>query len=311
MTLSADQDKRKTTTGASPKKVVHFRAGVPVAVHSNLVQECLGQVLARSGMISGAELEESIQAVRRGEGAQGEILVRMGVLTPDELEEGLADQLRIKLFDPFAWFVGEYRFVSSQDPPDATAPLGMGLYEIVYQGVVHRLPPKRVAARLQGDFDHYVVPDPKVMGRFVRIPINPEAKGTLAFVDGTRRLREILDLGGPKSGPAAQLLYSLFCVEAVRFRVHPEPVGTSGGEGRMPMGGQTDEIRKELTDLRNLLRREEYEKAFGVRAGNAVDVRRVADQLRHRFRPITETGVVPREVRQLAFEVCARIVHGE
>src|SRR5690606_3469659 len=108
-------DERATTEGTTePTKVVYVRAGVPVHVRSNLVSECLGQVLARQRKIGPATLRESLSAVRRGEGRQGEVLVSMGAIGPLELSEALAEQLRLKLFELFAWRRGTFRFAADR-----------------------------------------------------------------------------------------------------------------------------------------------------------------------------------------------------
>lgn len=212
-------DERPTTEGTEPTKVVYFRAGVPVHVRSNLVGECLGQVLVRQRKIGPATLRESISAMRRGEGLQGEVLVAMGALGPLDLSEALADQLRRKLFELFGWQRGTFRF-ASRPPPAELIDLGLGLAEIAYLGVREGMAPARVIERLAPERESIVVPRPRELVRFVRLHV-PEALGDLvAAIDGTRTLRELLERSSDRAG-AAQLLYAMACLEAVRFRREP------------------------------------------------------------------------------------------
>ena len=62
----------RTVNGDAPtKSSVYFRAGVPVHVRSNLVDECLGQLLLRKKRIGAATLDESVRRMELGHGLQG------------------------------------------------------------------------------------------------------------------------------------------------------------------------------------------------------------------------------------------------
>jgi CheY-like chemotaxis protein len=312
LVLTAVRDKRRTTTGESPKKIVFFRSGVPRYVQSNLVQECLGQVMARGGTISHAVLEESVGRMRRGEGRQGAVLLSMGAITPHQLRDALEDQLRVKLFDLFAWNDGAYHFLEHEKAPPETVTLEMSLPDIVVKGVVHRIPPQRLLDLLSPHLDYYVVPDRLRLGRFSRVELPPEAKLVLHTLDGKRRLSEILESAGDRPGAAAQLVYALFCLDAVRFENQPEPTAAlSEGELRdsSAVTMHIATLREDLRRLARLLREERWAEALGVVDDDPVEAVRRADALRARFHPVTEPGAAPRELRALAFEVSARLVH--
>ncbi len=213
-------DERATTEGTEPTKIVYFRAGVPVAVRSNLVEECLGQVLARTRKIGPATLRESLSAVQRGEGRQGEVPVEMGALAPLELSEALADQLRIKLFELFAWRRGTFRFAADRPPPRELIDLGLGLAEIAFSGIREGMPAARVLERLMPDRERFVIPRPRELVRFVRLHVPEPLGAVIRAIDGTRRLRELLESSGDPAG-AAQLVYAMACLSAVRFADAP------------------------------------------------------------------------------------------
>ncbi len=310
--VSATSDGRRTTTGESPKKVVYFRAGVPVYVRSNLVQECLGQVLARGGHISQHVLEESVQRMRAGEGRQGGVLVAMGVLSPHELREALEDQLRVKLFDLFAWTSGGFRFDERAHPPAETVTLEMSMADIVLKGVVHRVPPQRLLELLAPELERYVVPVPARLEQFRAIEMAPVARRVLMSLDGMQRLRELLGSAGNRPGAAAQLIYALSCAQAVVF--HDEPYPTPRLQERRkdtPERKDVQALREELTRVGRLLREERYAEALGVDGTDAADAYRASERLAARFRRVTEPGAAPRDLRALAYEVCARLVHAQ
>ncbi|AKF07625.1 DUF4388 domain-containing protein [Sandaracinus amylolyticus] len=212
--------RRETTTGDPPTKVVYFRAGVPTHVRSNLLDECLGQILLRRRRIGAATLEESIRRMRLGHGLQGEILIDMGALAPLELGEALADQARDKLFDVFGWMRGTYRFSTKLEPPAGSVGIELGLAEIVYEGVCAAMPATRLFELLSPHLARYLVPDPVQLARFVRVRLVPEARQVLGRVDGKLTLREVLSMG-TRPGAVAQLVYAMECLGAVHYAETP------------------------------------------------------------------------------------------
>ncbi len=213
LVCTAEDEPRPTVTGESPIKIVYFRSGVPVHVRSNLVDECLGQLLLRKKRIGAATLDESVRRMQLGHGLQGEILIDMGALSPLEVSETLAEQAREKLFDLFGWRRGEYR-VTQAEAPKEVAPLELALPEMVYEGVVAAMPATRLSDLLTPMMDRYVVPDAQTLARFVRVRLPVELKAVLARIDGTTTMRLLLAM---KPAAIAQLVYSMHCLGAVRF----------------------------------------------------------------------------------------------
>jgi CheY-like chemotaxis protein len=215
LVCTAAEEPRATVTGDPPTKLVYFRGGVPVHVRSNLVDECLGQLLLRKKRIGTATLDESVRRMKLGHGLQGEILIDMGALSPLEVSETLAEQAREKLFDLFGWRRGEYRMTAGEAPRDVT-PLELALPEMVYEGVCAAMPATRLSDLLTPMMDRYVVPDAQRLARFVRVRLPVELKAILARIDGTTTMRLLLSMGS-KPAAVAQLVYSMSCLGAVRF----------------------------------------------------------------------------------------------
>lgn len=207
---------RPTVDGEPPTKVVYFRAGVPVHVRSNLVDECFGQLLLRKKRIGVATLEESIRRMREANARQGQVLVEMGALAPIELGELLAEQARQKLFDLFGWRRGEYRFAATLEVPRDGVPLEMALPDMVYEGVCAAMPATLLLDIMTPRLDLYVVPDPVRLARFARVRVARDLRVVLERLDGSMRLREVLRMG-QRPGAIAQLLYALECLGAIEF----------------------------------------------------------------------------------------------
>ena len=258
LVCTAIEETRQTVTGDTPIKMVYFRGGVPIHVRSNLVDECLGQLLLRKKRIGAATLDESVRRMKLGHGLQGEILIDMGALSPLEVSETLAEQAREKLFDLFGWRRGEYHMTSAEVPKDTT-PLELALPEMVYEGVCTAMPATRLSDLLTPMMDRYVVPDSRKLARFVRVRLPVELKAILARIDGTTTMRLLLAMGS-KPASVAQLVYSMQCLGAVRFAeearkrlsepppkppsAKPAPLAAAAPGGQRPLPGASKSLEQ-------------------------------------------------------------------
>lgn len=316
LALSAPDDERETTTGEPPRKVLFFRNGLPAYVKSNLVRECLGQVLVRSGRISAEQRNESIKRMRGGAGRQGAILLAMGALTPHDLRDALEEQLRVKLFDLFRWRRGEYRFSAHMMPPPEIVTLDLALPEIIFEGIVRAIPPARLLELLGPHLDAFVVPTRERIARFLHLDLVREARAIVLSLDGTQRLREVLAKAGKRPGAAAQLLYAMVSMDAVSFETEARPVlpvdpPDDRLEDELSSPGNMTALREELERIARLLKAERWTEALGIDHANNDDIRSTVARLRQRYRALTMTGSAPRELRQLAAEVRARLDQAE
>jgi hypothetical protein len=252
LALNSAGDPRATTTGESPKKVIFFRRGVPQSVRSNLVEECLGQVLRRRGIIDQAVVDDSLLRVRAGQGRQGAVLLSMGAITPHQLRDALEHQQEMKVLDVFGWSAGTFEF-AEMDPPQETVTLEMSLFELVMRGVRERIPPPRVVELVGPALDRYAVPVPDRLAPFRRMELAPECLALLNGLDGQRTLRSLI--GGPPTSRMAltEFAYTLTCVEAVELRDAPLdhsvsqlPSDPSARQTAPP--GELPSVSKELLD---------------------------------------------------------------
>ncbi len=104
------------------KKIVLLaRGGYPVSVRSNLLGECLGQILLEKKLISGDALAASVARMQKEKRQQGQILIEMGALSPYNLQRALVDQVEAKLLEMFSWPDGKFMFKAGEAaPPGAT-----------------------------------------------------------------------------------------------------------------------------------------------------------------------------------------------
>ncbi|MDY0058947.1 MAG: response regulator [Myxococcota bacterium] len=131
------------------KKVIDLVQGTPWQVKSNLLQECLGRILVREGMISEADLEESVTRMKARQQLQGQVLLEMGSISERNLRYGLARQIESKLLEIFTWSGGSFRFQPLPGPEHAGDPaLAARLGDLLHEGVLRFCPSEVVRAEL-------------------------------------------------------------------------------------------------------------------------------------------------------------------
>ncbi|MCA9578609.1 MAG: response regulator [Sandaracinaceae bacterium] len=227
LALHATKDKRSTTAGDSPKKVVFFQRGVPLSVRSNLVDECLGQLLYRRGVIDANVLEESLRRVRAGDGQQGAVLLSMDALTPHELRAALGEQIDTKLLDIFGWTAGTFEFTEMR-PPQETVTLDTPLLELVMRGVRERIPPAVVSEVITRTLDHYAEPVAYRVAPFRRLPLPPECQALLERLDGQCTVRALLHGSAIAGSTLTAFVYVLLCGGAIKLADAPMPQVDTG-----------------------------------------------------------------------------------
>ena len=200
------------------RKAIQVRDGYPVSVKSNLVNECLGNLLVRLGRISQPELTESLQRMRRGEGMQGQILVAMQIVSEEEIAAALRAQAEEKLFEAFEWTSGRFSFETGKRMEGGNAiAVERGPAELILRGVRGRLPLQRVDAFLSANSGAWPHPGESPFYRFQDLRLEPHEEALLQALDGTQPLRDL----GPLDEGARRALYGLITLELVELRGAP------------------------------------------------------------------------------------------
>jgi hypothetical protein len=220
------------------KKVVFFEAGQPVFVRSNVLSECLGQVLAQEGLITQEQCEQTLEAIRRTGKKQGELLVEMGILSQGNLRYGLQAQLRAKLFDIFGWDDGRYQFKPDAIEQTPGVRLDTTAEGVILAAIQDRYPEERARAALRDSGAQYPTlrgnpSDAAEPGLGLGLELSLEEAFFVASLDGSRTLNAVLQHGGdpPVPYPAA-LLYGLVQAGAIVLVDEAQPA--RGAPGRPP-----------------------------------------------------------------------------
>jgi CheY-like chemotaxis protein/tetratricopeptide (TPR) repeat protein len=298
------------------RKGVQLRDGRPVAVKSNLVSECLGNLLIRMGRIDDRSLRESLQRMQRGEGLQGEILVAMQVLEEDELVTALRIQSTEKLFEIFEWSDGQFEFARGGRIQGASAlPHDHSAADVIVGGVRSRFPLERVDAFLRANGDARIVASEMPFYRYQEIDLGPGQERMLERLAKSPRVRDLL----PADEDSRRLLYGMLAAELVQLdgsngparAVHagaaPDSAAAAARARLAAAGLHADPeeagIRSELAALADRMRGADFFDVLGVaREATDADVRRSYVDLAKRTHPDRFSGR-GEAIRRLAEEV--------
>jgi len=174
------------------KKIVLLAEGYPVSARSNLLGECLGQILLEKKLITREALAGSVARMQKEKRQQGQILIEMGVLSPHNLQRALVDQIEAKLLEVFAWADGKFMFRALGDVPSQATRLERPPAALILEGIRRHYDESRqkaVLARYTGQFVALVA-DP--MLRLQEMTADPNELAFIREIDGTHQLEEIL-----------------------------------------------------------------------------------------------------------------------
>jgi hypothetical protein len=198
------------------KKIVYLDQGVPVSVKSNLLTECLGQLLARDGLIEPEACERSVEQAKAEGRLQGELLVEAGALDPVQLEPALERQFEEKLFDVFAWRQGLFRFRADDLPTGLPRARVGDPLALTLRGVRMTFPTDRILLDLAASMDR--VPELHLSGaEREALQISQEELAWLDLMDGQRTLGALLAMAGHHE-TVTRLFYGLFCLGFLAVR---------------------------------------------------------------------------------------------
>ncbi len=191
------------------KKIVLLADGYPVSARSNLLSECLGQILLEKKLITADALSASVARLQREKRQQGQILVEMGALSPYNLQRALVDQIEAKLLEVFAWPDGKFMFKAGAEAPAAGTRLERSPAALILEGIRRHYDEPRQAAVLERYRGQFValVTDP--MLRLQEMTADPSELAFIRGIDGTRQLETILTEAKIPARKACSLLVAL------------------------------------------------------------------------------------------------------
>ncbi len=295
------------------KKIVDVADGYPVSVRSNVVAECLGQLLLEKRLITRDALAESIARMQKEKRQQGQILVEMGVLSPYNLRRALVEQLESKLLEVFSWPDGKFLFRPGGRPAAQAARLERTPAALILEGIRRHYDPGRQAGVLDRYAGRFIVLSPDPMLRLQEITSDPDELAFIDGLDGTRLLEAILHEAMIPIAKARLLLVAL--AESGMIQPHettsktpaapptppPAAAPTPPPEPQAPLGSG------ELAMMLQMARTQDHFWALGVeRTATAPEIDRAYQALARSFHA-DRYRLAPDEDRRMAQEMFQRL----
>ncbi len=186
---------------------LRFRRGHIVNARTNVVQERLGEVMVRRGLLSEADLARATEIVIREKRRLGGVLTDLGLVDASGLEDAIALHVHEMLAKVFSWTDGTFSFEEEdEDTPGGDLTLKLSTGELILEAVRAVRDPEAVRGAL-GDLDRVPTLSSDPLLRFQKLTLSPTDGFVLSRVDGTTSAREMMQM---ISLPAEEIEKSLF-----------------------------------------------------------------------------------------------------
>jgi CheY-like chemotaxis protein/tetratricopeptide (TPR) repeat protein len=299
---------------AQTKKIVNFEEGYPVSVRSNLLNECLGQILLEQHLITAEMLDESLRKMKETRKHQGEVLVAMGVLSPFNLSRALMLQMESKLLEVFSWTSGDFMFKKGLPRQDVAMRLERTPAALILEGIRRHYDAERIHRVLEPLSGKYLTPNPDPRHRLQDITADANERRFIEGMDGSVKLESAL-ASSPISIDRARLLL-VAMVEAGMISAAQTSVRARKEEGRRTPKPQevnttapivVERSREELVALLAVMRVQSHFEVLGVeREATAAEINDAYNTLARDFHPDL-FRLRPEEVREAAQQVFERL----
>lgn len=178
---------------ADRKKAIYFKGGYPIFVRSNMVRECLGNVLVAKDLITERECEESLRTIKETGQMQGAVLVEMGLLKEEQIAEVLRVQATEKLLEIFTWQEGTYHFTPAVNFKKTITQIDLSPANIILQGIRTYFNEAKVDRLLEPYMSSYPALSDNPHFRFQDIDLQQHEAKVLAECNGCDTCEQILD----------------------------------------------------------------------------------------------------------------------
>ena len=216
---------------------VHFRRGSIVNADTDVREDRLGSVLARSGRLSDADRKRAEGFALRDRKRLGTVLVEMGLMDRPALEEALALHVDAVLSKVFVWTEGRYEFREYAELPLADEmTLRVSTGDLILQAAHSVRDPDVVRYNL-GDVDRALVASSDPLLRFQRIQLSPLDGYVMSRVDGVLTAREVVRLVPAPRAEAERSLFGLLSTGVIEYRGERRPAAEATSAPAAPPAG--------------------------------------------------------------------------
>lgn len=206
-----------TLARGDERQSLSFRRGHIVNSRTNVLEERLGEMLVRKGLLTEAELARATEIVVRDKRRLGEVLLEMGTIDASGLENAVATHVHEALTRVFAWPDGTYAF---EEEPEGEGgqelTLKVSTGDLILEAVQAVRDPDVVRYAL-GDMDRVLVLSNDPLLRFQKLTLSPADGFVLSRVDGVASAREIVQMIPLPSEETQKSLFGLLSTGVIEY----------------------------------------------------------------------------------------------
>ncbi|HOC42343.1 MAG TPA: protein kinase [Thermoanaerobaculales bacterium] len=141
------------------RKTVFFESGEPSFAVSNIEREFFGEYLVARGALTREQHAAVLDRAAREGLRFMEAALALQVVSPNQIYRFLADQIRERILEVFAWTGGSYGFYRGLLPPEPGMPLNLRTFTLIHEGVQDRVPLVVIRRELERFLRHNMVLD--------------------------------------------------------------------------------------------------------------------------------------------------------
>jgi serine/threonine protein kinase len=197
------------------RKTVFFESGEPSFAVSNIEREFFGEYLVARGALTREQHAAGLDRAAREGLRFMEAALALQVVSPNQMYRYLADQIRERILEVFAWTGGTYAFYRGLLPPEPGMPLNLRTFTLSTEGDQDRVPLVVIRRELERFLRHNLVldghdlpSDLQLSGRQQRLIRAIESEQPIA-ADLIRREKDEEQI--------LRLLYMLHQIERIEF----------------------------------------------------------------------------------------------
>jgi hypothetical protein len=206
-----------TLSRGDERQSLRFRRGHLVNAQTNVVEERLGEMLVRRGLLSLADLARATEIVLREKRRLGEVLSELGLIDADGLENAVAARVYETLARVFSWPDGT--FVFEEEPEEEGGrelTLKVSTGDLILEAVRAVRDPDVVRYAL-GEMDRVLVLSSDPLLRFQNLTLSPADGFVLSRVDGVASARQIVQMITQPSDETQRSLFALLSTGVIEY----------------------------------------------------------------------------------------------
>jgi CheY-like chemotaxis protein/tetratricopeptide (TPR) repeat protein len=131
-------------TYGQAKKLILFNKGRPIAISSNIINECLGRLLIKEGEINEETCNKTLAMMKETGRKHGECLLQAGAISSMQLSQALRMQFELKLYSVFTWTDASYVFKPKEQVPPGPVDIDIHPYAMIRDGLRLHTPQTQV-----------------------------------------------------------------------------------------------------------------------------------------------------------------------